>query len=43
MNYYAVIDTNVVVSAFLKANSIPDTLLSLIFSGIIIPLVNEKS
>ena len=38
MKYYAVIDTNVIVSAFLKSNSIPDTLLDLVLSGVIIPL-----
>lgn len=41
MKYYAVIDTNVVVSAFLKRDSIPDTLLDLALSGYIIPLVNN--
>lgn len=42
MKYYAVIDTNVIVSAFLKSNSIPDTLLDLALSGVIIPLVNKE-
>lgn len=41
MKYYAVIDTNVIVSAFLKSNSVPDTLLDLAFSGFIIPLLND--
>ena len=42
MKYFAVIDTNVVVSAFLKRNSIPDTLLDLALSGIIIPLLSDE-
>ena len=42
MKYYAVIDTNVIVSALLKSNSIPDTLLDLALSGIIIPLLNDE-
>lgn len=42
MKYYAVIDTNVIVSAFLKSNSIPDTLLDLALSGIIVPLLNGE-
>lgn len=42
MKYYAVIDTNVIVSAFLKSNSIPDTLLDLALSGMIVPLLNTE-
>lgn len=42
MKYYAVIDTNVIVSAFLKRNSIPDTLLNLALSGMIVPLLNAE-
>lgn len=42
MKYYAVIDTNVIVSAFLKSNSVPDTLLDLAFAGVIIPLLNDE-
>lgn len=42
MKYYAVIDTNVIVSAFLKSNSVPDTLLDLALSGVIIPLLNDE-
>ena len=40
MRYYAVIDTNVLVSAFLKENSIPDKVLQLALDGPIIPLLN---
>ena len=40
MRYYAVIDTNVLVSAFLKLNSIPDEVLQLALDGPIIPLLN---
>lgn len=42
MKHYAVIDTNVIVSAFLKSNSIPDTLLDLALSGVIVPLLNAE-
>ena len=42
MKYYAVIDTNVIVSAFLKSNSVPDTLLDLALSGVIVPLLNAE-
>lgn len=42
MKYYAVIDTNVIVSAFLKSNSIPDTLLDMALSGFIVPLINDE-
>ena len=42
MKYYAVIDTNVIVSAFLKSNSVPDTLLDLALTGIIVLLLNEE-
>lgn len=41
MKYYAVIDTNVLVSAMLKWNSIPGNVMELVFSGMIIPLLNE--
>ena len=42
MKYYVVIDTNVVVSAFLKEGSIPDQIVSLALNGPIIPLVNDE-
>ncbi|MCM1134251.1 MAG: putative toxin-antitoxin system toxin component, PIN family [Clostridium sp.] len=42
MQYYAVIDTNVLVSAMLKWNSIPGNILELTFSGTIIPLLNAR-
>ena len=41
MKYYAVIDTNVLVSAMLKWGSIPGNILELVFSGTIVPLLNE--
>ena len=41
MKYYAVIDTNVLVSAMLKWDSIPGNVVELVFSGTIIPLLNE--
>ena len=40
MKYYAVIDTNVLVSAVLKWDSVPGNVLELVYSGIIIPLFN---
>lgn len=42
MKYYAVIDTNVVVSALLKENSLPWQILNLIVEGKIIPIFNEE-
>lgn len=41
MKYYAVIDTNVLVSAMLKWDSVPGNVMELVFSGVIIPLLNE--
>ena len=41
MIYYAVIDTNVIVSSFLKKGSIPDQVVSLALDGPIIPLIHE--
>ncbi len=40
MKYYAVIDTNVLVSAMLKWDSPPGNVMELVFSGTIIPLLN---
>ena len=42
MKYYAVIDTNVIVSSFLKEGSILDQIVSLALNGPIIPLVNDE-
>lgn len=42
MKYYATIDTNVLVSAMLKWDSVPGTIIDLAFNDIIIPLVNEE-
>lgn len=42
MIYYAVIDTNVLVSAMLKWESVPGNVLELAFKGVIVPLVNEQ-
>lgn len=42
MKYYAVIDTNVLVSAMIKQNSIPGNVLELVLSGIIVPLLNDE-
>lgn len=37
MKYFVVIDTNVLVSAVLKYNSIPETIIELAFDGKIVP------
>ena len=42
MKYYAVIDTNVLVSAMLKWDSVPGNVLELVYSGTIIPLLNQQ-
>ncbi len=41
MKYYAVLDTNVVVSAMLKWDSVPGNILELVFQGMVIPILNE--
>lgn len=41
MVYYAVIDTNVLISAMLKWNSVPGNVLEFTFSGTIVPMLNE--
>ena len=41
MKYYAVIDTNVLVSALLKYHSVPGSIVGLAFDGPIIPVLNE--
>jgi len=40
MKYYAVIDTNVLISAMLKWDSVPGNIMELVFSGTIIPLLD---
>lgn len=42
MKYYVVIDTNVLVSAMLKWDSVPGCILEHAFVGSIIPLLNEN-
>lgn len=42
MKYYAVIDTNVLVSAMLKWNSVPGNVMELVFDGLIVPLYNSE-
>lgn len=39
---YGVIDTNVIISSFLKSDSIPDLVVQLALSGPIIPLINDE-
>lgn len=41
MRFYAVIDTNVLVSAMLKWNSSPGNIMELVFDGLIVPLLNK--
>ena len=41
MKFYAVIDTNVLVSAMLKSHSVPGSIIELAFSGPIIPVLNK--
>ncbi|WP_294960822.1 putative toxin-antitoxin system toxin component, PIN family [uncultured Fibrobacter sp.] len=42
MKYYAVIDTNVIVSALLKWNSVPGVVLQAVFNGFVIPVYNDE-
>lgn len=42
MTYYAVIDTNVIVSSMLNNDSIPGRIMQYVSSGIIIPLLSEE-
>lgn len=42
MKYYAVIDTNVLVSAMLKWQSVPGNILEFAINGMIIPVLNEN-
>lgn len=42
MRYYAVIDTNVLVSALLKAESNPAQVIHAVFSGLVTPVVSEE-
>ena len=41
MHYYAVLDTNVLVSAMLKSDSVPGAILELALDGNITPLFND--
>ena len=42
MKYYAIIDTNVVVSAMLKGNSPPSTIVEFAFNGPVVPVLNKE-
>ena len=42
MKYYAVIDTNVIVSALLKWNSVPGVVLQAVFNGFVVPVFNNE-
>ncbi len=41
MKYYAVIDTNILVSAILKWESVPGSIMELALEGSIVPVLNE--
>ncbi len=41
MKYYAVIDTNVLVSAAIKPESVPGQVVELVLDGVIVPLLNK--
>ena len=42
MKYYAVIDTNVLISAVLKHHSVPGSIIDLAFDGPIVPVLNDS-
>ena len=42
MKYYAVIDTNVLVSAMLKWNSVPGHIIELVFDDLIVPVFSRE-
>ena len=42
MRIYAVLDTNVLVSAMLKYSSVPGNILEFAFQGVITPVLNEE-
>ncbi len=42
MRYYAVIDTNVIISSMIKSDSIPGEIIELVKSNVIIPIFNEE-
>ena len=42
MRFYAVIDTNVIVSALLKWNSVPGVVLQAVFNGFVVPVFNDE-
>ena len=42
MRYYVVFDTNVIVSALLKWNSVPGVVLQAVFNGFVVPVYNDE-
>ena len=42
MKHFAVIDTNVIVPALLKWNSVPGVVLQAVFNGFVVPVYNEE-
>ena len=41
MRFFAVIDTNVLVSASMKPESVPGQVLELVLDGVIVPVLNK--
>ncbi|SHI70359.1 putative toxin-antitoxin system toxin component, PIN family [Pseudobutyrivibrio xylanivorans] len=42
IKYYVVLDTNVIVSALLKAQSVPGIILEFVYRGMIVPIYNSE-
>ena len=42
MKFFAVIDTNVIVSAMLKWNSVPGTVMNFVFDGTVTPIFDSR-
>jgi putative toxin-antitoxin system toxin component, PIN family len=42
VKYYAVIDTNVLVSAMIKWNSVPGHIIELVFDNLIVPVLSRE-
>lgn len=42
MTYYAIIDTNVIISAMLNPDSIPGMVLKYTLAGVIVPYINKE-
>lgn len=42
MKYFAVIDTNILVSSMIRTNSIPSKIIDMVKDGTIVPIINEE-